>query len=119
MADPTTVLIVDDDGDSRSLLQDLLIHEGFVVRTASDGAEAIESLRAERPDAVVTDLMMPGLSGHEVVEFVRGTERLADLPIAVVSGHPHLAPAGCEVFAKPLPFKRLLSFLTTSARLRG
>lgn len=106
------ILVVDDDADTLDLLRCLLVHEGFEVRTASDGAEAIESLRSHRPDAVVTDLMMPGITGHEVVEFVRTSGALAGLPIAVVSGHPELAPAGCEVFAKPLVFKRLLDFLS-------
>lgn len=106
------ILIVDDEEDVRALLQTLLQRAGFEVQAAADGTEAMEALRsARRPDAVVTDLMMPGTIGQDLVEFIRSSEKLATLPIAVVSGHPELAPANCEVFAKPLVFGELLRFL--------
>jgi CheY-like chemotaxis protein len=106
------ILIVDDEEDVRDLLQTLLQRAGFEVRAAADGAEAIEQLRGpRRPDAVVTDLMMPGLVGQALVEFIRSNDELATVPIAVVSSQPELAPADCQVFAKPLVFDELLRFL--------
>jgi CheY-like chemotaxis protein len=111
------ILIVDDEEDARDLLQLLLERSGFEVRAAADGGEAIEALRSSRrPDAVVTDLMMPGLVGQELVEFMRSSDSFATIPIAVVSAEPELAPANCKVFAKPLVFDKLLRFLCTRTR---
>ena len=62
-----TVLIVDDDASVRAMLGYLLHDEGYDVREASDGAEAIEALRADPPDCVVLDLMMPNVDGLEVL----------------------------------------------------
>jgi CheY-like chemotaxis protein len=65
------ILVVDDDADVRALLLDLLQMEGYDVQVAGNGAEALESIGRDRPDCVLLDVMMPGMSGHAVLETIR------------------------------------------------
>jgi two-component system, chemotaxis family, chemotaxis protein CheY len=82
-----SVLIVEDNLDSRQLLQMMLESEGFIVAAASDGRKAMEMLHEIKPDVLVTDLMLPAVSGGELIRHVRGTAALAHLPIVVVSAY--------------------------------
>lgn len=65
------VLIVDDDPSVRSLLSFLFEDEGFSVREAADGDEALTALEADAPDVMVLDLMMPRVDGHDVLRARR------------------------------------------------
>jgi CheY-like chemotaxis protein len=106
------VLLVDDDLDVQDLLSSMLCHEGYDVHTASNGAEAIESLQdSPYPDVVVTDLRMPGTSGGELIEYIRRADGLANVSVAVLSGNPEEAPLECKVFRKPVRFADLLRFI--------
>ncbi|MBN1239187.1 MAG: response regulator [Gammaproteobacteria bacterium] len=112
------LLIVEDDHDTRRLLQELLQVEGFEVQTASDGREALNVLnRSPAPDIILLDLMMPYMTGWEVVAEVRKVQRLAGIPIVVISSladkRAHL-PSG--VVAIPKPF-RMLEIKQALARL--
>ncbi|MGH7969467.1 MAG: response regulator, partial [Limisphaerales bacterium] len=79
------VLLVDDDPLILKLFRDGLMRHDFQVETASDGLEAMKALRSTRPDIVVLDLMMPKLSGVDVLKFIRGQKDLAPLPVIVLS----------------------------------
>jgi PAS domain S-box-containing protein len=79
------VLVVDDEGADRKLLNDLLTAEGGQVRTAEDGRQAVESLDNFHPDLVVLDLMMPGMDGFDVVEIIRARPDYQDVPILIVT----------------------------------
>ncbi len=107
------VLIVDDDADVQELLSELLAGEGYHVAVASNGLEAIDILEAatHQPCAVIVDLLMPGVVGQELIEYVRGDTRLSQIPLAIVSGSPQLAPPGLPVFKKPVPARTLLDFV--------
>lgn len=110
------ILVVEDDRDIATTLCDLLHAEGFDVTLAQNGAEAIDQLDAvERPAAVLVDLVMPGIIGQELLEYLRGDVHLAAIPVAIVSGSPHLAPAGYPVFRKPVDLPPLLEFLRDGA----
>lgn len=63
----SAVLVVDDDAGVREYVGDLLEMDGHEVRFAVDGPSALESIQAERPDCVLLDVMMPGMSGHQVL----------------------------------------------------
>lgn len=80
------VLVVDDDASVRALLQTLLESEGYGVRLAEDGVGALKELRTHLPDAVVLDLRMPGLSGHEVLALIRSDAGAPDLPVVMLTG---------------------------------
>jgi diguanylate cyclase (GGDEF)-like protein/PAS domain S-box-containing protein len=75
------ILVVDDRASNREFLSTLLGYAGHVVQQASDGADALESVRAQRPDLVITDVMMPTMSGHDFVLLLRANRETADLPV--------------------------------------
>ncbi len=79
------LLLVDDDTVVIRSYRDRLSAHGFKVNTAGDGAAAIAILRAARPDLVVLDLMMPNLSGVDVLKFIRSESRLASTPVIVLT----------------------------------
>src|SRR5690606_23462187 len=85
MADPVrpVVLIADDDASVLKLVRLQLVDEGFRVVTASDGEEAIQRAIDERPDIVVLDLMLPDISGFEVLNRLR--ER-GPIPVILLTG---------------------------------
>jgi CheY-like chemotaxis protein len=87
MGIPSLVLLVEDHVDSRELLEEFLTMEGYTVETAGNGRTAWERLRQlPCPDAVLLDLMMPVMSGWELMRHVRGDARLSKVPVVVVSG---------------------------------
>ena len=81
----TRVLLVDDDPVVLRMYQERLSQQGAHVDTAADGLAAINSLHASKPDVVVLDLMMPRLSGVDVLKFIRSQAQLKDLPVIVLA----------------------------------
>lgn len=80
------VLVVDDEADIVVLCRANLEYEGFTVLEARDGREALEMVKREHPDAIVLDIMMPRLSGWEVLTAIRADPSTADLPIVLLTG---------------------------------
>src|SRR5438874_5193606 len=76
-----TMLIVDDRPTNRQFLLALLGYGGHRLLEAANGAEAIESVRAERPDLVITDILMPTMDGYEFVRHLRADPDLAPMPV--------------------------------------
>jgi CheY-like chemotaxis protein len=105
------VLIVEDDIEIRSTLRYLLAAEGFTVLEAASAAEAIELLEKARPCVALVDLLMPGIVGQELIEYLAADVCLAAIPVAVISGSPDLAPEGYRVFRKPLSLQPLVDFV--------
>lgn len=79
------ILLVDDDALVLELYRKKLVQGGFEVRTALDGLAAIQALGSFTPDFVVLDLMMPRLSGADVLKFIRARPALAKVPVAVLT----------------------------------
>jgi CheY-like chemotaxis protein len=69
------VLVVDDEPDARELLQEFLAGKGYEVLTASDGEEALQKVKAERPHLIFLDVRMPKMDGLEVLKRVREIDR--------------------------------------------
>jgi PAS domain S-box-containing protein len=80
------VLVVDNDRLCVDLLADALSQAGYLVDKAADGVEAVEQLRAVRPDAVILDIVMPRLSGERVFTFIRTHPETKDVPVIILSG---------------------------------
>ncbi len=81
------VLVVDDDGDNRGALLDLLEAEGYLALAAENGAEAISLLEGGLdPDLILTDLMMPVMSGWDFCETLKKTPGWRSIPIVVLCG---------------------------------
>lgn len=79
------ILVADDEADIRDLVALALELAGYAVETATDGDEALSRIRASMPDAVVLDVMMPGMGGHEVVRALTAEPRTAGLPVVMLS----------------------------------
>jgi diguanylate cyclase (GGDEF)-like protein len=79
------VLVVDDDPDKRALLRVALSMEGYDVRTATNGREALSAIESYQPDLIVTDVMMPEVDGYELARRVRENPRTRFIPIILQS----------------------------------
>jgi DNA-binding response OmpR family regulator len=79
------VLLVDDDPVILKLLQVNFEMEGYTVSTANDGVEGLEKARAERPDIVLLDIMMPRMDGLEVTRALKGDDATKAIPIILLS----------------------------------
>jgi DNA-binding response OmpR family regulator len=79
------ILIVDDEPNIVMSLEFLMRREGFGVKVARDGEEALDSVAAEQPDLVLLDVMMPKIDGFEVCRQLRANPALADMRIVMLS----------------------------------
>ena len=79
------ILVVDDDKQIVRLIRSYLEQAGMTTFPAYDGEEALHFLRAERPDLVILDLMLPNRNGWEITRILRSDERLANIPILMLT----------------------------------
>ena len=115
------ILVVDDDRAVRESLRRSLEFNGYQVQLASDGAQALEAIIADRPDAMVLDVMMPRLDGLEVARRLRSTGD--DLPILVLTARDTVSDrvsgldAGADDYLpKPFALEELLARLRALLR---
>ncbi|MBC2595401.1 PAS domain S-box protein [Ruficoccus amylovorans] len=83
--EPRRVLVVDDNVDNRVVLSDLLTSVGFEVNKASDSQEALDWIERELPDLILTDLVMPNVSGFELCRMIHEDPRVKHVPVVAVS----------------------------------
>ena len=106
------VLLAEDDAALRRYIEVLLERAGYEVIPAADGLEAMKWLMTATVDVVVTDAVMPNVSGYELCRFVRSSKHLSHLPIILLSG---LEPKNAETeeanafLAKPITPESLLA----------
>jgi two-component system, OmpR family, alkaline phosphatase synthesis response regulator PhoP len=79
------ILVVEDESDIRKLVRYNLEQEGFALLEAADGEQALALLRKQRPHLLILDLMLPGMNGLEVCRVLRADERLAKLPVLMLT----------------------------------
>jgi two-component system chemotaxis response regulator CheY len=102
------ILVVDDDPAIRDVVVDILEMSEYAVRTASNGAEALDEVRQRPPAAILLDLMMPVMNGWEFLRHCRGDAACAGVPIVVMSAARDAATAADELGAHaflPKPFE--------------
>jgi two-component system response regulator MprA len=123
MSDPPGVLVVDDDPSIREALERALRLEGFAVSTCPDGTAALAAVEQAPPDVMVLDVMMPGLSGVEVIRRLRAGGQ--DLPVCVLSARDEVADrvqglrAGADDYlVKPFELEELVARLHALLRRR-
>lgn len=80
-----TVLIIEDEADAADLFAEMMRVSGFRVLKTSASAPAITLMTAEKPDIVLLDIMMPGVSGLDILRQMRADPELTDIPVVVVS----------------------------------
>ena len=110
IAQDPKILLVDDNAVVRDMLVDLVGSLGYVADAASGGAEALALFDRNRYDIVLTDLLMPGMSGWEVLAAVR--QRDPRMPVVIITGtpavgDPRAAQPGVAVLKKPVDVKAL------------
>ncbi|MBU0983851.1 MAG: response regulator [candidate division Zixibacteria bacterium] len=105
------IMIVDDEEDIRTLLETFLQKNGFETVSATNGNDAIELWKKEKPDLVTLDLQMPKNTGTDFYRKIRREDDSDQVPVIVISGLPgrHLAiPKPFAVFDKPIDRDGLL-----------
>jgi CheY-like chemotaxis protein len=115
-ADQRPVLVVEDEHDLRETVSELLEYDGFRVIQAANGREALALANKTDPCLIVLDLMMPVMTGWQVMETLEQEGRLDSTPVVIVSAS-HDAPAGARAFL-PKPFG-LEALLETVEQLAG
>ena len=80
-----TVLVVDDHEDNVAIVSRILLDRGYEVRIARDGWSALESVRQQRPDVVLLDIMMPGMDGMQVLDHLKRDPGSSSIPVVMVT----------------------------------
>lgn len=113
-AQQCTVLIVEDNAINQLVTRGMLLKLGYRVRTADNGAEALELLRSETVDAVLLDCQMPVMDGFATCRALRALPGCAELPVLAITAHSHsgdrercLAAGMSDYLAKPVKFDEL------------
>ena len=108
------ILVVDDEALLRAMLRDALEEAGYAVVLAENGRDGIASAKADRPDCILLDVMMPGLDGYQTCAAIRADPDLADIPVLLISATTDLRVidraeqvGAAEVLPKPLPMEQL------------
>jgi CheY-like chemotaxis protein len=114
LASSGIVLVVDDDAEIRETLTHLLEDEGYTVLRAANGVQALKHLREDHPNVMLLDLMMPVMSGWEVLEELGESGELGIVPIIVVSAM--CAPGARACLRKPVNLEELLAVVGTCCR---
>ena len=99
------VLLVEDDNALRRYLEVTLQRAGYEVLSAADGLEAMKVALTASVDIVITDAMMPKLSGHELSRFLRNSPQLSHIPIILLSGMERTEGSREEEYADALFLK--------------
>ena len=120
------ILVVDDESDTVDFIRDTLKAEGFRILVAHDGRQALEVLRRRRPDLVLLDIMMPELSGFEVLEALAADPLLASIPVVVLTARGEdadaqrgLALGARRYMSKPFDVRDLIAEVQRQVGTRG
>ena len=79
------ILIIEDEEILRELLKRKLEEVGYRVLTASDGKSGLDLIRKERPNLILSDIVLPNINGFEIMKIVKGDKELKNIPIVVIS----------------------------------
>lgn len=111
------VLLIEDDASFRKAVSDVLSLEGYEVRQAPSGKAGIMSAQSEPPDLVILDLIMPGMKGLEVCQFLKQDAKTANVPIIILTGNDKdgqdiacLDMGADDYLIKPVKSERLLAY---------
>jgi signal transduction histidine kinase len=121
-----SILLVDDTIQNLRLLTDILNRQGYEVRPARDGTFALRSARAEVPDLILLDIMMPGPSGYEICEQLKADEKTRDVPIIFISALDEtldkvraFSLGAVDYITKPFQTEEVLARVRTHLSLRS
>src|SRR5262249_43354176 len=123
----TRILVVEDDDAIRGLVSEVLRDDGYQVREAANGVEALETVREAPPDLIVLDLMMPVMNGWTFLEECRRANSCAEVPVVVTSAAHDLARSADRLrtmgvrtcLAKPFYMEGLLALVERYAPIES
>ena len=117
------VLVVDDDQDVLAYLETWLGDHGFIVETAHDGNEAFDKLKANKPDLITLDIVMPQKTGVKFYREIKKINEYANIPVIIITGlqsefenfisHRRTAPPPDGYLSKPFDKEELLKTINT------
>ncbi|SFM79842.1 response regulator [Methanolobus profundi] len=111
--DDKLILVVEDDDNSRELLEATLSTEGYKVVSVNNGKEALDIARELKPFVITLDVMMPGMDGWEVLSHLKADKDTKDIPVIMISmmdeGHTGIVWGAVEHFLKPVQKDKLIS----------
>src|SRR5689334_5682918 len=110
------VLVVDDEADIRETLREAVEMVGCTAVLAANGADALQVLRDNTPCLMILDLIMPVMTGEEVLRIVRQQPALAQLPVLISTSAPQRAPAGVPVLPKPIDLGAFWAWIRRNCR---
>jgi PAS domain S-box-containing protein len=120
------VLLADDNADMRAYVERLLANSGYRVEAVVDGEAALAAARRRAPDLILSDVMMPGLDGFQLLAKLREHERLRDVPIIFLSARAGeeakiegLRAGADDYLVKPFSARELLARVETNLKLAG
>ena len=113
------IVIVDDDRETRELIQTALVMRGFDVVLAQSGLRLISYLHVDRPDLILLDVMMSWIDGFELCRAVKRNPLFADIPVVFISGRGDeaairegMACGAAAYFVKPIDLDELIAKVT-------
>ncbi len=109
------ILAVDDSPTILAMLEEILVAAGYEVLTAEDGAQALESARAEMPDLILLDVMLPKLDGYRVCRLLKFDQKYKNIPVIMLTAKTEeqsmatgLRTGADQYLTKPVEPERLL-----------
>ncbi len=110
-----TILVADDSTSQRELISGLLTENGFSVTTATDGAEALKTLKSMVPDLIILDVVMPNLNGYQTCRSIKTDPKTEHIPVILcstkntqVDSYWGLKQGADAYIVKPFPHDELL-----------
>ena len=123
---PKSILLVEDTKPLADSLADILRMEGFKVVIAHDGSMALQELNKAIPDVILTDLVMPGMSGSEMLHRIKSHAKYRSIPVIIHSAHAAAANklagqgAGADLFfEKPVDVDKLIASILILTKSRS
>lgn len=121
----TTILTIDDSTTVTQIVKDILEREGYRVITASSGKEALEKAKAERPDLILLDIVMPEMDGYKVCHRLKFDYEFQDIPIVMLTAKRKkvdrlrgLEGGADEYLTKPFEAKKLVEVVKELLKLK-
>ncbi|MBU1356323.1 MAG: response regulator [Candidatus Edwardsbacteria bacterium] len=112
------IMVVDDEPYIARVIKFKLEQEGYTVISANDGQSGLQKIKEEKPDMVLLDVMMPGLSGYEVCQKIREDAELAGIPVVILTAKGQerdreqgLTMGASDYITKPFSPNRLLELV--------
>lgn len=118
---PKKILVIEDESMLQEALLDRLGDEGYIVRGSDDANEAFRNIQEDRPDIILTDLVLPGVDGFEILQRLKESDELRDIPVLVLSnlGEKEFVDRAMSLGAKDFLLKSSHSLKEVTDRVKA